>query len=254
MPGFALKFWTITSWMWPCSRCRAAIASSASIRSARVSPIPIRIPVVNGIASSPASRIVSRRAAGRLSGEPKCGPPRSESRSAAVSSMSPCDAVTSRSAASSSRVSTPGLACGSRPVSSSTSAAHAHEVLDRRLATERGQLLAGDAVAALRLVAEREQRLRAAGGGAGAGDVEHLVGRQVRALAAARRTRERAVVTDVPAQLRQRDEDLRRVGDERAPAQAPGLGEQVLEGPVEHMVSIRPGGRLAGWTPTCWCR
>ena len=59
----------------PCS------ASSASSRSARVSPMPIRIPLVNGIASSPASRIVSSRAAGTLSGEAQCGPPFSDSRS-----------------------------------------------------------------------------------------------------------------------------------------------------------------------------
>jgi hypothetical protein len=37
---------------------------------ARVSPMPIRMPVVNGTRSSPASRSVSRRASGRLSGEP----------------------------------------------------------------------------------------------------------------------------------------------------------------------------------------
>ena len=53
--------------------------------------------------------------------------------------------------------------------------AHAHEVLDRRLATELGELLACDPVATLRLVAEREQRLATTRGGAGARDVQHLV-------------------------------------------------------------------------------
>ncbi len=176
VPGFARKFCTITSWMCPWRSWRSRIASSASIRSSRVSPMPMRIPVVKGMRSSPARRIVSSRTAGRLSGEPKCGPPRSERRSDAVSSMIPCDAVTSRSAASSSRVITPGLACGSRPVSSSTRPAHAHEVLDRRLAAELGQLFPRGAVPPLRLVPEREQCLPATGGCAGPRDVQHLVG------------------------------------------------------------------------------
>ena len=93
-------------------------------------------------------------------------------------------------------------------------AAHAHEVLDRRLAAEPGELLPCRAVAELRLVAEREQRLAAAGGRARSRDLEHLVFRHVRALALPRRRGERAVVADVAAELRQRDEDLRRIRDE----------------------------------------
>ena len=54
-------------------------------------------------------RLIDRRAMANLS--------------AAVSSMMPCDTDTSRSAAMSSAVITPGLTCGSRPVFSSTSAA-----------------------------------------------------------------------------------------------------------------------------------
>ncbi len=76
---------------------------------------------MNGIRSSPASAIVSSRRAGTLSGEPKCGPPRSDSRSDDVSSMIPCDTETPRSSASSSRVMTPGFACGRSPVSARTS-------------------------------------------------------------------------------------------------------------------------------------
>ena len=45
-------------------------ASRASMRSARVSPMPISIPEVNGTAASPASFMVASRAAGALSGEP----------------------------------------------------------------------------------------------------------------------------------------------------------------------------------------
>ena len=123
VPGFARKFWTMTSWTWPCSSPSAFSASSASIRSSRVSPMPMRIPLVNGIASSPASRIVSSRRAGSLSGEAQCGPPLAPSRSAVVSSMIPIEAETGRSSSSSARVITPGFRCGSRPVSSRTSRA-----------------------------------------------------------------------------------------------------------------------------------
>src|SRR5581483_5127013 len=82
----------------------------------------------------------------------------------------------------------------------------------------RRELLARRAVAALGLVAEGEERLVAAGLGARARDLEHLVRAEVRALAAARRGGERAVVADVAAELRQRDEDLGRVRDEEARA------------------------------------
>ena len=103
------------------------------------------------------------------------------------------------------------------------------EVLERRRAAERAQLLARDLVAQLGLVAEREERFAAAGRGAGARDREHLVLGHERALAAPGRPRERAVAADVAAQRRQRDEDLRRVRDERAAPQPPRLGEKLLE-------------------------
>ena len=123
----------------------------------------------------------------------------------------------------------------------------AREILERRRAAEVGQLIARRAVAQLRFVAEREERLATARGRAGGGDLDHLVDRQVGALAPARRGGERAVVAHVAAQLRQRDEDLRRIGDEAARAcvpQAAGLGRQILErqgeqiGPVHHHVSL----------------
>ena len=56
--------------MWPYSAWTAAIASSAATRSSALSPMPTRIPVVNGMWSSPASRNVSSRFAGCLVGEP----------------------------------------------------------------------------------------------------------------------------------------------------------------------------------------
>ena len=68
-------------------------------RSSGVSPMPTRIPLVNGIRSSPAARIVSSRRSGCLVGDPWC-----TTRSGFTdSSISPCEAVTSRSRASSSR-------------------------------------------------------------------------------------------------------------------------------------------------------
>ncbi len=105
----------------------------------------------------------------------------------------------------------------------------ASEVLERRLAAERAQLLARDLVAQLGLVPEGEERLAAAGRGSRPRDREHLVLGHERALPAPRRPRERAVAADVAAQRRQRDEDLRRVRDERAAPQTPRLGEQVVE-------------------------
>ncbi len=57
--------------MWPWRSLTAASASSEAIRSSSVSPIPTRMPLVNGIRSSPAASIVrrrSRRVLGRRAG------------------------------------------------------------------------------------------------------------------------------------------------------------------------------------------
>ena len=107
--------------------------------------------MVNGTAASPASRSVSSRRAGSLSGEPKCGPPRADSRSADDSSMIPCDALTLRSRARSDASITPGFTCGRRPVSSSTAPRRPLEILERRRAPQPGELLTRRAVAQLRL-------------------------------------------------------------------------------------------------------
>jgi len=109
----------------------------------------------------------------------------------------------------------------------------APEVLERRLAAELGELLARDPIARLRAVAEGEERLGAARLRARPRDGQHLVLGEVRALAAPRRPRKGAVAADVAAERRQRDEDLRRVGDERPDpfgAQAPRLAHEVVEG------------------------
>ena len=51
--GLARKFWTITSWIAPYCRAVRRIANSDSARSASVSPMPTRMPVVNGIVHAP---------------------------------------------------------------------------------------------------------------------------------------------------------------------------------------------------------
>src|SRR5207245_489803 len=74
-------------------------------------------------------------------------------------------------------------------------------------------------------------------------DVDDFVDRHERTLTATRRARERAVVADVAAELRQRNEDLRRVRDERPVsglAQTPRLGAELLERRVEQRGRLHP--------------
>src|SRR3954451_11302920 len=78
------------------------------------------MPLVNGILSSPAARIVCRRSAGAFVGEAWWA-----TRSGRVdSSISPCEAVTWRSRARSARSSAPRFVCGSSPRSSARSQHH----------------------------------------------------------------------------------------------------------------------------------
>ena len=97
------------------------MAKIDSKRSWRVSPIPIKIPVVNGIPNSPANSIVRSLTRGRLLGANSCGPPGPWSPSLALSSISPIDGLYGCSAASSRRLSVPGFAWGNADVSSVTS-------------------------------------------------------------------------------------------------------------------------------------
>ncbi len=194
------------------------MAARASMRSRRVSPMPIRMPVVNGTASSPASRSVSSRAAGCLSGEPKCGPPRAQSRSAVLSSIMPCDALTRRRLTMSAARHDPRIHVRQQFRLAPHELAHGGQILERGGVAARRKLLARRAVAQLRLVAEREERLVAPCFAPGASDGEHLVRTQVCRLAGTRRLRERAVAADVAAQARQRNEDLPRVRHDAAVA------------------------------------
>src|SRR5690606_37021488 len=78
------------------------------------------------------------------------------------------------------------------------------------------QLLARNAVAALRLIAQGEEGLLATGGGACPRNLEHLLAGHECGFAFARRARKGAIVADVPAQVSQRNEDLARVADDPA--------------------------------------
>ena len=98
VPGLGRKFWTMTSCTWPWRACEAAMARSAASWPARSSPMPTRIPVVKGMASSPAASSVASRRAGSLSGAPRCA----SRSSASDSSIIPWLADTGRSVASSS--------------------------------------------------------------------------------------------------------------------------------------------------------
>ena len=89
--------------------------------------------------------------------------------------------------------------------------AHLAQVLNRRVVPQRRQCLARGAIAQFRLVAQGEQRLGAARRGAGAGDRQHCLRRQIRRPPRARPLGERAVVTHVAAQLGQRDEHFSRI-------------------------------------------
>ena len=83
--------------------------------------MPTSKPVVNGIDNLPASVRVANRTAGSLSGLPKWARPLvSKSLREVVSSIMPMDGATGLSLDNSDQVITPGLRCGSRPVSSST--------------------------------------------------------------------------------------------------------------------------------------
>ena len=192
--------------MWPYSACSAAIASSDATRSCSDSPMPTRIPLVNGIRSSPAARIVSRRRAGCLVGEPACTV--CISRSEIDSSISPCEAVTSRSRARSSRESTPRFVCGSRPRSSARSQ-RPHDVGREVLVA----VLAPGARRTCGLTSGRSpvstsSSLTCAARRA-VEDLDHLLGRvQVRLV-----RRERAVLAVALARARQRQRQVAREGD-----------------------------------------
>src|SRR2546425_3381076 len=82
------------------------------------------------------------------------------------------------------------------------------EIGQGRPVSEAKKLIGGGSVAQLRLVAEREQCLLAAGRMTRPRDGKRFVERQIRLLALARRMRKRAVMANVAAKLRQRNKNL----------------------------------------------
>ncbi len=121
---------------------------------------------------------------------------------------------------------------------------HGGEIGDGAVVAEPRQLRPCRAVAQLRLVAEREQRLLAVGRGPRARDGEHLVGREIGGGVAARRMREGAVVAAIAAEPGERDEHLARIGDAGAVASiAQRAGDRHQAGEI---VAVGERHRLGG--------
>ena len=104
---FGLKFWMITSCIFPYLLWISFMTIKDWILSSLDSPIPIKSPVVNGICCSPALINVCNLYSGSLSGEPKCGIPFSDNLAEWVSNIRPIDPETSFSSKISSGVRVP---------------------------------------------------------------------------------------------------------------------------------------------------
>ena len=87
------------------------------------------------------------------------------------------------------------------------------EVRQRCWMSEALELFARSPIAQLRLVAEREQRFLASGRSPGFGDCDHRIDGQIGLYARSGSVREGAIVTDIPAQLRQRNEHFPGIGN-----------------------------------------
>src|SRR6185312_663393 len=112
------------------------------------------------------------------------------------------------------------------------------------------QRVACRAVALLGTIAECEERFGTARGGALARDFQHIVDGKVRPFERARRFGEGAVATGVAAQLRQRNEHLRRERNDVAVSLAAQAGGFIHERAKRAAFQARePGGDVAfGWT------
>ena len=213
-------------------------AARTSTRPARpsVSPMPIRMPVVNGTFERPASSSTRSRTAGSLSGEPKCAPcGSSNSRRDVVSSIMPIDGATGLSRCSSAQRHHAGVQVRQQAGLLEHQDRHRPDVGERRVVAVRVEPLARRGPAVLGPVAEGEQRLLAAQRRALRGDREHLVRRQERRRHPVRRRGERAVVAAVAAQPGQRDEHLARVGDD---ARAAGVGQALVAHPRRRRAQV----------------
>ena len=169
--------------------------------------MPTRIPLVNGIRSSPAARIVSSRRAGCLVGEPWWA-----TRSGLTdSSISPCDAVTSRSRARSSRAEHAEVRVRQQPALQRP-LARPHDVGDEVLvarARAAARARRDDRPGASPVSTSSSLTRRRAAPSSSALDLVGLV--QVRPV-----RRERAVLAVAPARPRQRQRHVAREGDAAA--------------------------------------
>ena len=210
------------------------MASRASNRSSRVSPMPTRIPVVNGMASSPAASRVARRRSGSLSGDPSWagyGGQRLQHHPLGRGDHPERGQLV--------RIERAGVGVGEQAGLAEDQAAHGDEVVDGRGVAVLVQPLAGRGVPLLGALAEREQRLVAARRLAGPGDLQDLLGREVGRLDPSRGRGEGAVAAPVAAQAGQGDEHLGGVRHPTAVGQVPhrrGLAHEVRQRPIQEGV------------------
>ena len=179
VPGLGRKFWTITSWTCPWRRWAVGDGRQgvAPGRPATRRCPPGR-PVVKGMASAPGGLQGGQPPRRGLVRAPRGDRP---GRGRATRASSPGWRTRAAGRPGRRRSRAPALAWGRRPVSSTHERAHGRQVVDGRgvaVLVEPGR---GRRVALLGALAQGEQGLVAAGGGAGAGDGQHLVGGQVRA-------------------------------------------------------------------------
>ena len=190
------------------------MAKSASRRSARVSPMPIRMPVVNGTLEFPREPQRLEARLGPLVGRAVMDSARLAQ---ALAQRFQHDPLTGRDCPQARYLGTAhhsGIGVRQEAGLAQHKRAHRLKIIDGGLVSERVQRLASRAIAQLRLVAEREQSLRAAGGRSGAGDGEHFVRRQIGGFPRARPLGEGAIVADVTAKMGERNEHLARIRHE----------------------------------------
>ena len=112
---------------------------------------------------------------------------------------------------------------------------HALQIIERRGGARLCERRARHGITRFRPIAEREQCLLAVDGSPGARDVQHLLCAEVGFREPPRRFGERAVVTNVAAKLRERNEYLARIGNGLAKA---GERERFRE---RHQIAERRG-------------
>ncbi len=234
VPAFGTKFCTITSCTWPKRAWLAAMASRASTRSARSSPMPTRIPVVKGMASSPGGVEGGQPPLRRLvRGTPVGGqilPQGFDHHPLAGADGAQLSQLLGKKSAR--------VGVGQQPGLVEHGAAHRRQVVDGRAITVRFQPIPGYRIPIFRSLTEGEEGLVAAGFRSLPGDLQHLLGRQVGSVETGRSLGEGAVAAFVPAQHRQGDEDLRRVRDPgpvRSVSYGAGLAEKLVGGQLEEL-------------------